>query len=443
MIDVIEDVKNEFKVKLTDKLEREIIAFLNSDGGNIYLGVDDKGYIVGINGNIDEIQRTIKDRLNTNISPSILGFYEIKILKFENKKYLKIIVKKGIEMPYYLTGMGMTPESCFIRVGSAIQEMPREQIDYEFNRRHKNSLICIESPKQKLTFRQLKIFYEEKGFKINDNFYNQLNLYTEDKKFNLLAYILSDNNNISIRYGKYNKENDLDLIEFEEYGYCSIIKATYAILDKIYVENKTYTKITYPDRKQIKLFDYDAVREAVINAMCHNDWAREDGPKFEIFGDRIVISSHGGLQNGISKEDFLKGYSHPKSNELMKIFKDLELVEHMGTGIKRMLESYNEDIFNFYPNFITVTFKFKENKFENVKVIDGKIVENSNIVDLTETQKMIIELITGNPSITQIELAKKLSVAERTIRRNLKELIDKNMLERVGARKNGIWKIIE
>ena len=52
MINVVEDVKNEFKVKLTEKLEEEIIAFLNTSGGNLYLGVNDVGKIVGINGNM-------------------------------------------------------------------------------------------------------------------------------------------------------------------------------------------------------------------------------------------------------------------------------------------------------------------------------------------------------------------------------------------------------
>jgi len=67
MVEVIEDVRNEFKVKVTDKLENEVISFLNTNGGNIYIGVNDKGEVVGIKGNIDLLQRTIKDRLKDNI----------------------------------------------------------------------------------------------------------------------------------------------------------------------------------------------------------------------------------------------------------------------------------------------------------------------------------------------------------------------------------------
>ena len=59
MMNVIEDMRNEFKVKLTEKLEEEVIAFLNTDGGNVFVGVSDNGQIVGVNGNIDLLQRTI------------------------------------------------------------------------------------------------------------------------------------------------------------------------------------------------------------------------------------------------------------------------------------------------------------------------------------------------------------------------------------------------
>ena len=66
MLDVIEDTRNEFKIKLTDKFEQEVIAFLNTAGGNIFIGVNDKGNIIGINGDIDLLQRKIKDRIVLN-----------------------------------------------------------------------------------------------------------------------------------------------------------------------------------------------------------------------------------------------------------------------------------------------------------------------------------------------------------------------------------------
>lgn len=435
MLDIIEDVRNEFKVKLTDKFEEEVISFLNTNGGNVFIGVNDKGDIVGINGNIDLLQRIIKDRIKDNIMPSTLGLYDVIVLENDNKKYIKVIVAKGNEKPYYLKGMGMTPDSCFIRVGSSIQSMSNEMINNEFSKRTRNSLKNIVSPKQDLTFSQLKIYYEEKGFAINNNFLRQLDLYTDDGKYNYNAYLLADNNTISIRYGKYDGINSVDLIENEDFGNCCLIKATKNILNKLNIENKTFTKIEYPERKEIKMYDYIAVREAVVNAIVHNDWSNEYSPKFEMFTDRLVISSNGGIQDSTTKEEFLEGFSLPKNKELMKVFNDLDLVEQMGTGIIRILQSYNKDSFEFFPNFIRVTFPFNENKF----MLDKRIMEHNN---LTEIQNNIIKLILDLPTITQETLARLLDVNIRTIQRNIKILIEMGLLERVGATKKGQWIVI-
>ena len=432
MLDVIEDVRNEFKIKLTDKFEEEVISFLNTNGGNIYIGVSDKGDIIGINGNIDLLQRTIKDRIKDNIMPSTLGLYDVIVLEKDNKKYIKVIIAKGSERPYYLKGMGMTPDSCFIRVGSSIQSMPKEMINNEFSKRTRNSLKNIVSPKQDLTFSQLKIYYEEKGFSINNNFLKQLDLYTDYGKYNYNAYLLADNNSISIRFGKYDGINSVNLIENEDFGNCCIIKATKNILNKLEIENKTFTKIEYPERKEIKMYDYIAVREAVVNAIVHNDWSNEYSPKFEIFSDRLVISSNGGIQDNTTKEEFLEGFSLPKNKELMKVFNDLDLVEQMGTGIIRILQSYNKDSFEFFPNFIRVTFPFNENKFKT----NTKEIKNNN---LTEIQNSIIGLMLDSPTITQETLARLLDVNIRTIQRNIKTLIDVGLIERIGATKKGEW----
>ena len=436
MLDVIEDVRNEFKVKLTDKFEEEVISFLNTNGGNIYIGINDKGDIVGINGKIDLLQRTIKDRIKDNIMPSTLGLYDVVTLEENGKKYIKVIIAHGSEGPYYIKGMGMTPDSCFIRVGSSIQSMPYDMINNRVNKRTRTSLRNIVSPKQNLTFSQLKIYYEEKDFNINNNFLKQLDLYTDDGKYNYNAYLLADNNTVSIKFGKYAGTNAVDLIENEDFGNCSLIKATKNILNKIEIENKIFTKIEYPERKEIKMYDFAAVREAVVNAIVHNDWSNEYAPKFEMFSDRLVISSNGGIQDSTTKEEFLEGFSLPKNKELMKVFNDLDLVEQMGTGIIRILQSYNKESFEFFPNFIRVTFPFNENKFKLTK----NEIQNSNI---TETQNNIIGLMLDSPTITQETLARLLDVNIRTIQRNIKILMDMGLVERTGATKKGKWIVIK
>ena len=269
MIGLTEDKRTEFKIKLTDNIEKEVIAFLNTDGGNIFIGVDDKGNIKGLTGNLDLLQRTIKDRIKDNIMPSALGLFDVILNEKNGKKYIQIIIAKGNERPYYLRGMGMTPDSCFVRIGSSVESMNQEDILNLFSKRTRNSLKNIKSPKQDLEFKTLKIYYQEKGFEINDNFLRKLEFYNDNNEFNYLAYLLADNNNISVQFAKYKGNDVSNLIENEDFGFCSLVKITDNILNKIMLENRTYTKIEYKTRKEIKLYDYNAVKELVTNALVH------------------------------------------------------------------------------------------------------------------------------------------------------------------------------
>lgn len=436
MLNIIEDKRNEFKTKLTDDFEKEVIAFLNTDGGNIFLGVSDKGNILDNLGNIDLLQRTIKDRIKDNIRPSTLGLFDVVVNELNGKKYIQVIIAKGSESPYYIKGMGMTPDSCFIRVGSSLQSMNMETILNLFSKRMRSSLKNIKSPIQNLEFKTLKIYYQEKGFEINDNFLRKLDFYMEDEKFNYIAYLMSDNNNMSIQFAKYKGNDVSNLIENEDYGFCSLVRATENILNKLRLENRTYTKIETPTRKEVKMFNYDAVKELVTNALIHNDWCNGYSPKFEIFDNKLVISSNGGIQEGVTQKEFLEGFSNPRNPELMRIFRDLNFVEQLGTGIQRVLKVYPKSIFEFFPNHIRVTIDFKENDLSEFK-------NSFEFINLNEIQRAILTLLTDNPKITQEELGKLLGVTLKTISRNFRFLLDNNYIKRVGANKNGYWQIIE
>lgn len=149
MIGTIENSRTEFKTKVVNDLEEIVIGFLNSkDGGNIYIGVDDNGKILGLKNNIDLLQRQIKDRIISNIEPSVLGLFDIEMLEQDDKKYLNSIVARGLEKPYPLKGMGMTSDSCFVIIGSSNTKMDEHMINKLFRERTKNSLRNIISPIQ-------------------------------------------------------------------------------------------------------------------------------------------------------------------------------------------------------------------------------------------------------------------------------------------------------
>ena len=346
----------ELKRELNDSLEKEVVGFLNyNEGGELYIGVEDNGVVIGVE-DTDDIQKRVVDRIKNNICPSTMGLFDVITVKMEDKDIIKIVISSGPEKPYYIKKYGMSLNGCFIRVGTTVQPMTMEMIGFLYSKRIRNSLGRLLSPRHDLTFKQLKIYYEENGYDLNDRFLNNLELYTEENKFNYAAYLLSDENGISMKVAKYSGADKVDLIENAEFGYCSLIKATENILNKLDIENITLAEITTTTRKEKRLVDPSALREAVINAIVHNDYSNGIPPVFEIFADKFVITSSGGLPQELSQEEFFDGISAPRNKELMRVFKDVKLVEQLGSGVQRILKVYDKNIFKFSLNFLKVSF---------------------------------------------------------------------------------------
>ena len=139
---------------------------------------------------------------------------------------------------------------------------------------------------------------------------------------------------------------------------------------KCYCNNFTiryFPKITPKERKETKLWNPVALREAVINAIVHNDYTSEIPPKFEFFDDRIEITSFGSLPQGMTEKEFFEGYSVRRNKELMRVFRDLDLVEHLGSGVPRILRSYGKECFKFTENFLRMIFPATEQVTAQVK----------------------------------------------------------------------------
>lgn len=420
----------EYKSKLTDKLEREVVAFLNyHEGGNIYIGIDDKGNAVGVE-NIDSTQLRIVDRIISNILPSTLGLFDVVTENISGKDIINIIISSGTEKPYYLKTQGMSPNGCYIRVGSSVQQMTTAMIEETFSKRTRNTLGNIGSPRSELTFEQLKIYYEEKGLKLNEQFRTSLELLTKKGELNYIAYLLADENGTSIKVAKYAGMDKVDLVENEEYGYCCLIKAADRVLEKLNIENKTFAKITSTKREEKNLVNKVALREAVINAIVHNDYSREVPPVFEIFSDRIVITSYGGLVDGLSEEDFFKCCSMPRNRQLMRVFKDVGLVEQLGSGMSRILKYYDKSSFEILPNFIKLTFKFN--------VSDDTLNDTLNL-----NYTSILKCIVKDKNITINNISEITGVSKITVKRYLLKMQNEGRIKRVGSKKTGYWNVLD
>lgn len=310
-------------------------------------------------------------------------------------------------------------------------------IEELFAKRTRNSLGKIISRKQDLRFEQLRIFYVESGFSLNENFAANLEMLTDSDKYNYIAYLLSDSNSTSIKVAKYGSLSRIDLIENNEYGYACLIRAAKRVLDKVSLENPTTTRITSKERVDKTLWDTVALREAIINAFVHNDFTGEVPPKFEIFPDRIEITSAGGLPDGLSQEEFFRGFSVPRNKELMRIFKDLGMVEQLGSGVPRILESYNKECFEFSDHFLRMTFSARLTKIPQITPQVTPQVRNLISVVSGEMSRMEIQESLGlsdkrNFNISYLLPALKLNLIEMTISDKPKSRNQRYRLTNVG-----------
>ena len=426
----------EFKRGLNDRFERTVVSFLNyPGGGEILVGVDDEGKAIGIE-NADLVQQKIVDRIRNNIGPETLGLFDVIHTRMEGKDVIRVIVSCGPERPYYIRKSGRTEKGCFIRVGSSTQPMTERMIDEMFTKRQPVTLQSMPSPRRDLTFEQLRIYYQEKKLNLTEKFIESLSLRHVDGGFNYTAYLLADENGLSIKVAVYAGTGKIDLYELSEYGYGCLITATKRLLDRMDSENRTFAKITYGGRQQKERVDKRSLREAIINAVVHNDYSK-GVPLVEIFSDRIVVTSCGGLVADLSEEDFFSCLSMPRNRELVRVFRDVEMAEQIGSGMTRILKAYDPSIFDLTPGFIVVTFPFAEPFITSNDETNDKIIGKIN-----EDDDPIIGAIYQEPTATIPKLSDSTGISQRTVARRLREYQDAGVIRREGARKNGRWIVI-
>ncbi len=349
-----------------------------------------------------------------------MGLFDVHLENHNGRNIIRVTVAGGLEKPYYLKKYGMTAKGCFLRVGSASEPMSREMIESLYGRRVRNTIGRMESPRSNLTFEQLKIYYEARGLILNDAFMQNLELLTPDGKPNYAAYLLADDNGSSLQVAKYADTTRVELVENRDYGRCSLVKALKSVLDRMDVENTIFTKIGYPLREEQEMINSRAAREAIINAVVHNDYSYGGTPKIEFFSDRVEITSMGGLPYGVSESDFFSGFSIPRNKEIMRVFRDLEIVEHLGSGIPRILEAYGKDVFEVRQSFIRVVLPYAKplTSLRDISAQSQPKSPTQSPTQSTDPVTRLLEILTEGP-LSSGELRKRLNLKHRpTFRRN-------------------------
>ena len=282
------------------------------------------------------------------------------------------------------------------------------------------------------------------GYKLNDDtFETNLKLVNNNGDYNVMAELLSDNNRYSLIFVKFSGINKASISQRSDYGNKSIIFGFKQMMNRIASENICISNTVRP-RIDTYLFDYDSVNEAIVNAIVHNDWSIAE-PQVSFFHDRIEILSHGGLPHTLSLEDFYRGISKPRNIRLMKIFSDLDIVDHTGHGVPIIIEKYGRVAFEISDNHIIVTIPFDLEVMKSINVGVNVGVNSREISDmkLTERQTIMVSVIKSNPMVTAKQMSETLSVTVRTIERDLALMQKAGIIRHEGSDKTGVWVILE
>lgn len=431
MINKYEGEQLEFKESLAQKSRafESLAAMLTKSGkGEVIFGVKDNGEVIGLkdinNDTKDKIAKNLMDR----IYPRVIPYCDYE--EIEGKTVLRILVE-GNNKPYSFD------DNYFIRSGSQNKKIPRDILKEIFLKSDDELMLELESRNQELTFNQLEHLYINKNLYFNkDTFKSSLNLLTKDNKYNILASLLSDNNDFSIKIVRFASLDKSEMIERNEFGYRCLILAMQAVLDYVYNLNITRVDLINIDgkRKETKLFDFISFREAWINACLHTKWQKLIGPSVYIYPNRIEIFSNGGLAYDLSVSDFFKGVSHTINKSLEKVFSQLDYVEQTGHGVVTILNYYGKEAFSINENYLLITLLFPFNLTNVSSVSDSSLSKN---------ELLIFNTIKENPFYSANELSKLCKVGTTTINKALKKLKELNLIERVGSNKTGYYKIIE
>ena len=205
--------------------------------------------------------------------------------------------------------------------------------------------------------------------------------------------------------------------------------------------NRAYIITGNPQREERWDYPLDAVREIVLNAIIHRDYASSSDTIVKVFDERIEIYNPGRLSTGLTIEKLLSGEyrSTLRNRKIADMFKEIGLVEKYGSGIGRIIQGFKD-------------YGLPEPKFQEIS--DGFMVtvyaaSAGQVVQDETTQKSsvkssvkILEAIQQNNSVTAAELSQQLGLTLRAVEKNLAKLKQEGVLKRIGPDKGGYWEIV-
>ncbi|MBR7116793.1 MAG: putative DNA binding domain-containing protein [Clostridia bacterium] len=428
---MLEDKNTEFKREYVEDIKKTLVAFANTDGGNLYIGIDDDGNAVEVN-NIDGVMLQVSNVIRDAIKPDLAMFCDVSVETVQDKKVVKITVNRGTARPYYLAAKGIRPEGVYVRHGassvpaseSAILSMIRETAGD--SNEEARSLI------QELTFNEANIVFENKQIPFGEAQKRSLGLIGEDGTYTNLALLLSDQCTHTVKIAVF--EGKQKTVFKDRREFCgSLLKQlndAYQFIDQF---NHTHAHTEGLYRVEKRAYPTEAIREALLNAIVHREYSFSASTLISIFDNRIEFVSIGGLARGISQSDILLGISIARNKKLADVFYRLHLIEAYGTGMPKIMEAYKE--YGLEPHI-----EISDNAFKITLPNTNAAVKETK-VELTENEQGVLSVLKEGIK-SRPEIQKALGFSQTTAIVTIAALLDKGLIIKVGNGNKTKYKLV-
>ena len=329
-----ESERIEYKSQMIDDIYKEVIAFANTEGGVIYLGIDDQGNLVGID-NVDETYSRLTNGIRDAIAPDVTMFVRYVL---QDNKVIRIEVNEGSYKPYYLKSKGIKPSGVYVRQGASSVQASPNQIRQMIKDSDEDIFEEIRSLEQNLTFDAAKAAFQRYGVEFSAEKYRALGI-TRNDVYTNLALLISDQCLHTTKIAVFNDESCTEFRDSKEFS-GSVFKQFEDSVNYLALCNKTVSTIKGVVRTDKQDYPAEAIREALLNALVHRDYSFGGSIIINVNDSKMEFISLGGLLPGLSTEDIRIGVSQPRNKKLAEIFHRLRLIESYGTGIRRIFKLY-------------------------------------------------------------------------------------------------------
>lgn len=421
----------EFKEGLgqLDKGLKSLTSMLNKHGqGSVYFGVNDNGEVCGLDIGKNTLM-DIRNRIADKIEPRIYANIQ-ELIDDNGKNYIKVSAS-GSNIPYSFDGR------FYLRNVSADERATNEILRRMLASSDSDILKQQVSPIQDLSFHDFFAILSGNGIHPNasNEFYSNYGLINEEGKFNMNAYLLSDNNRISLKVVTFEGNDKTVMAKRTEYGSKCILVSISEVMNYFETFNETNVNLTTALRQEQSLFDFPSFREAWINACLHNDWLSGVAPSIYLFDDRIEIVSYGGIPFSLSKEGFYQGTSVPVNRSLLMIFMMSKYAEQSGHGVPTIVKRYGEEAFSFDDGMLKVTIPLAFDR------IDVRVRKERTLIQkgLTTNQQKVYDTLKEDGNLSLQEVSDKTGITLSGVKKICSKLQQYGIIERIGSKRNGVW----